>query len=36
MVAAAVLDEQLWMVYQGGGTVTTGRTVEEVIDSAGF
>ncbi len=39
LVAAAlvaVLDEQEWRVYQGGGTVTNGRTVEERLESAGF
>ena len=39
LVAAAlvaVLDEQQWKVYQGGGTVTTGRTVAEQLESVGF
>ncbi len=39
LVAAAlvaVLDEQEWRVYQGGGTVTNGRTVEERLESVGF
>ena len=32
----AVLDEQAWDMYQGGGTVTSGPTVGERLESAGF
>ena len=39
LVAAAlvaVLDGQEWAVYQGGGTVTDGKTVDERLESTGF
>ena len=39
LVAAAlvsVLDDQDWDVYVGGGSVTDGRTVVELMDGAGF
>ena len=32
----SVLDDQDWDVYVGGGTVTDGRTVVELMDGAGF
>jgi hypothetical protein len=32
----SVLDEQEWSVYVGGGSVTSGRPVHELIDSEGF
>ena len=32
----AVLDEQEWAVYQGGGSETDGRTVKQRLSSAGF
>lgn len=39
LVAAAlcaVLDEQEWHVYQGGGSVTAGKTVTERLEGSGF
>ena len=39
LVAAAlvaVLDDQQWHVYQGGGSVTQGRTVAEELARGGF
>jgi len=39
LVAAAlvgVLDDQVWNVFQGGGTVTDGRAVGERMESEGF
>lgn len=39
LVAAAltaVLDEQEWLVFTGGGTVTQGRTVAQRLDAEGF
>lgn len=32
----AVLDEQTWQVYHGGGSVTDGRPVGERLDEQGF
>ena len=39
LVAAALvaaLDDQEWEIYQGGGTVTSGRTVRERLAGEGF